>query len=294
MKVAVIAHRGKSLGGGLLELRRTLEAEGIESPFWAEVSKSRKAPREVRRALADGSDLIFVWGGDGIVQRCVDALAGSEAKLAIVPAGTSNLLARNLGIPADIAQAVAVGLRGDLRRLDVGRLDGERFAVMAGAGLDAAMIRDADGNLKARAGRAGYIWAGIKNVRAKPFRAEIAVDGATWFAGDATSVLVGNVGGLFGGVEVFRNARPDDGVLEVGVVTAEGLAQWLRTIARAVVTSADASPFVNAATARSVKVKLGRKVLYELDGGDRRKTKSFKVEIEPGAVVVCVPYPKGP
>ena len=78
-----------------------------------------------------------------MVQRCVDVIAGSETNLAIIPAGTANLLASNLGIPADIAEAVSVGLRGERRKLDVGRFNGERFAVMAGAGFDAAMIRSA-------------------------------------------------------------------------------------------------------------------------------------------------------
>ena len=83
-------------------------------------------------------------------------MAGSDALLAVLPAGTSNLFATNLGIPKDIERAVAIGLRGTTRRLDVGRFKGERFAVMAGAGFDAGMIRDAD-NLKDRLGRAAYV-----------------------------------------------------------------------------------------------------------------------------------------
>ena len=101
-KIAVIAHAGKTFGGGLLELRRELERQGIEDPFWREVPKSKAAPREVRRALDDGAELIFVWGGDGTVQRCLDAVAGSDAALAILPAGTANLFATNLEIPQDI------------------------------------------------------------------------------------------------------------------------------------------------------------------------------------------------
>jgi diacylglycerol kinase (ATP) len=289
MKVAVVAHSGKSLGGGLLELRRVLEAAGVANPLWREVPKSRKAPREVRRVLDKGAELIFVWGGDGIVQRCVDVVAGTDARLAVIPAGTSNLLARNLGIPQDIEEAVEIGLNGARRRLDVGRLDDERFVVMAGSGVDAAMIRDVDGSLKRVLGRASYVWSGLKNMKTDPFGAEIKIDGVSWFKGEATCVLIGNVGGLFGGIEVFAGAKPDDGVLEVGVATAEGLGQWARTVARTVVAGAESSPFVQSTTARSVKVKLDRKVLYELDGGDRTKTKSFTVEVEPAAVNLCVP-----
>jgi diacylglycerol kinase (ATP) len=288
MKVAVVAHSGKTLGGGLLELRRTLEEEGIADPIWIEVPKSRKAPAQVKRVLAEGADLVFAWGGDGMVQRCVDVLAGSDASLAIIPAGTANLFASNLGIPKTIDGAVAVGLHGEHHRFDAGRFNGERFAVMAGVGFDAAMIRDA-GGLKDRIGRVAYVWSGSENLRRKPFGVKVKVDGVSWYRGKASCVLLGNVGELFGGVEAFEGARPDDGLLELGIVTADGVLKWARTLARATVGTPTASPFVEATKARTVDVKLSRKVRYELDGGDRTKIKSFAVKVEPGAVTVCVP-----
>lgn len=290
MRVAVVAHAGKTLDGGLPELRRLLEVEEVVDPFWCEVTKSRKAPAEVRRALADGAELLVAWGGDGMVQQCVDVLAGSGVPLAIIPAGTANLFARNLGIPIDLEGAVEVALHGARRRVDVGRFNGERFAVMAGAGFDAAMIRDAgNGGLKERLGRAAYVWTGSENLRSKPFRAAIEVDGVKWYRGKASCILLGNVGTLVGGVDVFEDARPDDGRLELGVVTADGVVEWGRMIARAVVGQVDSSPFAQTTKARSVKVKLSRKVLYELDGGDRKKVKAFKAKVEPGAITVCVP-----
>ena len=288
-RVAVIAHRGKSVGGGLPELRRVLEQRGVTDVFWREVGKSRFAPAEVEKALAAKADLIFVWGGDGIVQRCIDTLAGSKAALAIVPAGTANLLASNLGIPKDIEAAVDIGLAGSKRRIDVGRINGERFAVMAGAGLDARMIGDADGGLKDRFGRLAYVWTGAKHLREKPFKAKITVDGARWFDGEASCILLGNVGKLFGGIEAFEDSHPDDGVLELGVVSADGVKQWAGTIARAVVGTASKSPHAFTTKVHSVRVKLDRKVPYELDGGDRKKVRKLRIEIEPAAVTVCVP-----
>jgi len=288
-RAAVIAHAGKSFGGGLPELRRELERQGVDDPLWIEVPKSRFASKQVKRALDEAVDLIFVWGGDGIVQRCIDAMGGSEAALAIVPAGTANLLATNLGIPQDIEQAVLIGLRGERRKLDVGRFNGERFAVMAGAGFDAAMIGQADGTLKDRFGRAAYVWTGSQNLRAKPFKAKIEVDGAPWYAGAASCILFGNVGRLFGGVEVFHDARPDDGRLELGVVNADGVTDWMRAIARTAVGQSERSPLVQATTAKKMKVKLNRKVLYEVDGGDRKKVRSFTVKVQPAAITVCLP-----
>ena len=91
--VAVVAHAGKSFGGGLPELREILAREGVTDPLWYEVKKSRRAPKYARRAAAKGADVLFVWGGDGSVQRCIDAVAGTGTAVAILPAGTANLLA---------------------------------------------------------------------------------------------------------------------------------------------------------------------------------------------------------
>ena len=207
-QVAVIAHAGKSMGGGLEELRRRSREPASTIRSWSEVPKSKYAPERVERALAEGAETIFVWGGDGMVQRCVDAMAGSGARLAILPAGTANLFASNLGIPDDIGEAVDVGLNGRERKLDLGKMNGEHFAVMAGAGLDARMIRDADGGPKDRYGRLAYIWAASKNLRVEPFKARIEVNGDLWYEGNASCLLVGNVGALFGGSRRSTARRP--------------------------------------------------------------------------------------
>ena len=252
--------------------------------------KSRKAPKQVRRLLEQGADHFFVWGGDGMAQRCIDTLAGTGTTVAIVPAGTANLLASNLGIPKDIEGAVVTGLRGTrAARSTSRRMNGERFAVMAGAGFDADMIGGADGGLKDRFGRAAYIWTGAKSMRTPPFNASIKVDGVPWYDGPASCVLAGNVGALFGGVEVFADAAPDDGRLDIAVITAEGLAEWARTVARTVAGRPERSPFFRVTQAGKVKIKLDRKVPYEIDGGARTKAKAYRIAVEPGAITVRVP-----
>jgi diacylglycerol kinase (ATP) len=287
--IAVIAHSGKTVDGGLPELRRVLARHGVSDPLWAEVPKSRKAPKQVRRLLEQGADHFVVWGGDGMAQRCIDTLAGTGSTVSIVPAGTSNLLASNLGIPKDIEGAVATGLQGLERPIDVASLNGERFAAMAGAGFDADMIGGADGALKDRLGRAAYLWTGAKSMRTPSFSASIKVDGAPWYDGPATCVLAGNVGALFAGVEVFADAVPDDGRIDIAVITAEGVAEWTRTVARTVAGRPERSPFFRVTQGREVKVKLDRKVPYELDGGARAKVKSYRLAVEPGAITVRVP-----
>jgi diacylglycerol kinase (ATP) len=168
-------------------------------------------------------------------------------------------------------------------------MDGERFAVMAGAGFDAEMIDGADGTLKDRLGRAAYLWTGTKSIRKPAFEAKIKVDGAPWYTGPASCILAGNVGSLFAGVEVFGDAEPDDGMLDLAVITAEGLTQWARTVTRTVAGKPEKSPFFRVTKAKRVEVRLDRKVLYELDGGSRTKVKSYTLEVEPAAITVCVP-----
>lgn len=293
-RLAVIAHSGKKLGGGLGELRRLLEEAGHADPIWYEVPKSRKAPKAVRRALKKGARLIFVWGGDGMVQRCVDALSGKKkVDLAILPAGTANLLATNLGIPAQLAEAVAIGLGGTRRRLDVGVANGERFAVMAGAGFDALIMRDVDNARKKRLGRLAYFRSSVKAMRAKAVRMKIKVDGITWFDGKATAVLLGNVGTITGGFKVFPDASDHDGRLEVGVVTARSAWQWVRVLSRVVSGDPEGSPFVEMTRGKKVVVRLSRRLAYELDGGDRTPAKRLKVRAVAGGITVRVPRAGG-
>ena len=165
-------------------------------------------------------------------------------------------------------------------------MNGERFAVMAGLGFDANVIRAADKHMKHVLGRMAYVWAAARNLRMDPFEAWIEVDGKRYYKGPATLILFGNVGRAFAGLEIFEDAKPDDGLLEVGVADAEGIMQWGKTIARKHVAN---SPFVHMTKARSVEVKLQRKIRYEVDGSERTKEKEFSVKVEPGGISICVP-----
>ena len=263
MKVAVIAHAGKTLGGGLLELRRVLEAEGVDEPFWYEVPKSQKAPAQVERALDEGAELVFAWGGDGMVQRCVDvARRLATSSLAIVPAGTANLFATNLGIPQDIEEAVAIGLHGDRRKLDVGTL--QRRALRGHGrrrlrrGDDPRRRRRPQGPPRPRRLRVDGLEEPRARSRSAPRSRSTASAGsrarraASWSATSASSSAASRS---------FEDARPDDGVLELGVVTAEGSPSGRGRSRATAVGTPTQSPFVQTTKARSVKVKLDRKVL---------------------------------
>ena len=160
---------------------------------------------------------------------------------------------------------------------------------MAGAGFDAAMIRGADDAQGAPRPRRLRLDAGRGTCRREPSTRRSRSTASTGTRGPRRASCSATSAQLFGGIEVFPDARPDDGSLELGIVTADGPVQWVRTLGRTAVGDPDQSPFVRTTQARSVKVKLDRKVRYELDGGDRSKVKSFKVDVEPGALTVCVP-----
>jgi len=292
--VAVVVHAGKSFGGGLDELRQVLAEAGHSKLLWYEVAKSRKAPKAVRRAVAKGAELVFVWGGDGMVQRCIDALNGSEVPIAILPAGTGNLLATYLGIPKDVARAVEIGLHGTRRRLDLGVMNGECFAAMAGTGFDAIMVSDTDSAEKEKLGRVAYLRSSLKAMRARSVHVRIRLDGEVWFSGKASCVLIGNIGTVTGGLEVFAEASPSDGRLDLGVVTAKNAWQWVRVFSEMAVGRSDKSHLIDKARGRKIDIKLKRKRPYELDGGARPRTKRLKVRIHAGAITICVPAPVVP
>ena len=287
--VAVVAHSRKSFGGGLPELRKVLAAEGVTAPLWHEVAKSRRAPEHAQRAAARGVDVLFVWGGDGTVQRCIDAVAGTDTAVAILPAGTANLLAMNLQIPDDITEAVRIGLHGDRRRMDTGSVNGERFTVMAGAGFDARMISEADRGLKDRLGRAAYLYTGMRNLGARRMKATVDVDGERFFKGPVSCVLAANVGTILGGIEAFPDARPDDGLLELGVVTAKNPVEWARVFGRLTFGRAEDSAFAEITRGAKVRIRFDRKVPYELDGGARPARKELRIKARPHSITICVP-----
>ena len=184
---------------------------------------------------------------------------------------------------------MAIGLHGARRSLDVGVINGERFGVMAGAGFDARVMGGVDSPSKERFGRLAYVRSGIDAMRAGRRQMTIKVDGRVWFEGRASCVLFGNMGTIASGIKVFPNASSDDGFLEIGVVTASGAMDWLRVSSRILARHPSWSPMVEMTRGRKASVRLDRPLLYEVDGGARKKTDKLNVSVEASAVWICVP-----
>jgi len=146
--------------------------------------------------VADGAEVVFVSGGDGTVRACAEGMVGSAAALAVLPAGTSNLLATNLGLPSDPGAGVRLATGRGRRRIDVGALDGHVFTVTAGMGFDAAMVQDAPRRLKSWVGPLAYVVSGLRHVRDRSMSVGIVLD---------------------------------DGLLDIAVLIPHSPVQWLRT-----------------------------------------------------------------
>ena len=149
------------------------------------------------------------------MRRCIDALAGGDVPIGVLPAGTANLLANGLGIPIDLEAAIDVALHGRRRRLDLGVVNDERFAVMAGTGFDAVMVAGAD-ETEAPRRPAGLRAAAATAVRVDRVRTKVTVDGEPWFDDEAACCLIGNLGTISGGLVVFDRAEPDTAVWRSG------------------------------------------------------------------------------
>jgi YegS/Rv2252/BmrU family lipid kinase len=281
------------------ELVAALTAAGADEVMVEETTEDDPGRGATERAMAQGVDVVLVAGGDGTVMSCVSALAGSPTPLAVLPSGTGNLLATNLGLPGDLDEAAQVALHGHRRRLDVGALagegvDGDRFVVMSGMGFDAAMLRDADPAMKSRVGAFAYVLSGLRQIGRRPAEYRITLDGLPPFSRVGQGMLVGNLGRLQGGLDVLPGAQPDDGVLDVGVLQVRSLAGWLRLAGRVLFRRGrrgPSGPPLELFRARRVEVDCNRPQPIERDGDPAPPRRHLTVEVVPSALTLCVPEP---
>ena len=252
---------------------------------WSPTTEDDPGPGQAREAVDRGCDVVVACGGDGTVRAVAEALAGTDVHLAVVPLGTGNLLAGNLGIPTGL-DAVPVAVSATSTRLDLGVVNGEKFSVMAGVGFDAAMIRDADSSVKSKLGSVAYMISGAKNLPAQVVGASVSVDGDDVWSGRTGMVLVGNCGEVTGGLEVFPDASPTDGVLDIAVLTAENVVDWAKLLNRLVRGEDQPADLVQRFRGTTITVDLDEAMPYELDGEDRDETRQLSFSIDPSALEV--------
>jgi len=291
LKIAVVAHREKLTKADAKRLRAALHDAGLDATTWLQIDKGKRAAKAAAKAVDGGADVVIVCGGDGTVRAAAGALVDTGAALAVVPAGTANLFAGALGLPDEPAELAELIRSGRRRTIDTGSCNGEPFIVMAGVGFDAAMVDDADEG-KERLGMIAYLKAGLRQARDRePFTANVTVDDCELFEGEATCVLVGNVGTLKGGVQAFPDASVTDGLLDIAVITATGLREWAGLMVDAVRHRQHSASSAQLAQGRTIEVKLDGTHRFELDGGAKGTGKKFKLKVHPASLTVCAPPP---
>jgi diacylglycerol kinase family enzyme len=263
---------------------------------WYETGKDDPGAGQAQQALSDGASIVCSLGGDGTVRSVASALVGTGVPLGLLPGGTGNLLAHNLDLPVDdLDAALAIVLTGMNRRIDAGAVswDGgpeEVFVVMAGMGMDATMIGDADERIKDAVGWPAYLLSGTKALFNPGFAVTVSSRQQSAHSRRARMVVVGNCGELTGGVELLPEARLDDGELDMVVVAPHGFFGWLEVVKEIMTSRGKKRTAVRHLTAKTFELRTDRPVGAELDGDAVGERQHMKTRALPDALLVRVPH----
>jgi len=268
---------------------------GWSTPEWHETTVEDPGRSMAEAAAIDGAGLVLVCGGDGTVRTVCAELAGTGIPVGVVPAGTGNLLARNLGVPLYLQAAVDVALNGQDRAIDLVSVAGdgigkdEHYMVMGGMGFDAAIMEGADDAIKAKIGWLAYFVSGLRQLRSPSFRVEISIDDGPFTKHRALTVVVGNVGYLTAGIPLLPDATIDDGVLDVVIVSPKRFVSWFPLLWRVMSKRKRVDEELNRMTGRKVVVRTNHDIARQLDGDPIGPGREIRAECIHGRLLVRVP-----
>ncbi|GAB2696781.1 diacylglycerol kinase family protein [Thalassiella azotivora] len=276
-------------------ITRACEDVGWSAPLWLETTPDDPGVGQAREAVRRGADVVMACGGDGTV-RCVgEALAGTGVAMGLLPAGTGNLLARNLDMDLDdLAGATRTALTGDDRPIDVGRIavdDGEEqvFLVMAGLGFDAQVMAHAPEALKAKVGPIAYTVSGLRNLKGEQSRVRIGVDDDEELRRRVRTVLIGNCGKLLGGLVLMPDAEVDDGWLDVVSIAPEGIIGWAAVAGHVITRQRKGHGRVEHWRGKAITVQSLEPQPAQLDGDPIGDVRSLRVRVDEASLLVRVP-----
>jgi YegS/Rv2252/BmrU family lipid kinase len=250
--------------------------------------RSGHATELARRAASDGFDAVVACGGDGTVNEVANGLAGTVTPLAVVRAGTANVWAKEIGVPKDAAKALQLLSDGEVRSLDLGRAGERYFVCMAGAGFDAAIVKEIEASgAKRRFGAAAYVSTGIRLAsRHQSVSAQLLLDGAS-VSSDVFWLLAGNTRNYGGVLNLAHMARADDGRLEALLLKKGGLLRLARLLPLALLKRHHRSSMVTHRTVESLEIStVGLPV--QVDGEYAGET-PVRFGVAPRALRVIVP-----
>lgn len=262
--------------------------------MWLETRIDDPGRSQTRRAIELGADLIIAAGGDGTVRVVAAEVAESGIPFAVIPAGTGNLLAKNLGIPLDERAAMDVAFGGNTRAIDVVRvtIDDDRqdhFVVLAGIGIDAMIMQETNPDLKRAVGSAAYFLAAARSANHPALHATITVDDGEPIRRRAHVLVLGNVGYLQANIPLIPDAKPDDGLLDLLIASPRKPTDWLRLTARVLTRRDRDLDQLDRITGSKIRIEVAEGDHFELDGDPAGECHTMEAEILPGALDIRVP-----
>ena len=235
-------------------------------------------------------DCFLVWGGDGTVMEVASAAIREKVPLAIIPRGTANAVAWHFGIPFDVARALQVALRGEVVEIDVAHTRHQDFLIMAGLGFDARIIAGATRSLKRRFGFLAYLFGAARNFGQQPYTFRVSLDGREPFRMRGVSAAITNLGTLAGNVRPVRPVSPQDGVLDLIVVSHANFADFFRLVFGSLLGKLHEDPRVRHFQAARVRVETRPLAPLQIDGDEiKGMHRDLEVEILARALQVVVP-----
>lgn len=272
-----------------------LESRGWRRAIWLETTVDDPGRAMTATAVRKNVDLVLGAGGDGTIRVICDGLAGTGIPLGLIPAGTGNLLARNLGIPLDEGLALSTAFDGvtshiDLVRVEVEGQAPERFCAFAGIGIDAVIVGEANPDLKRAIGSGAYFISAAQNVRHPALDTVVVADDRT-FRRRAHLIVLGNVGLLQAGIPLLPDADPTDGLMDVVVASPRTARDWVEVAGRVLTRRERDRPDdrLTRLTATRVEITVDPEDRYEFDGDPQGTCTRLVAEVEPGALAIKLP-----
>ena len=274
-------------------VEESLQRNGWSNTLWLETSAEDPGRAMTRQAVTEQVDLVIGAGGDGTIRYVADGLAHSGIPVGLVPAGTGNLLARNLDLPLEEVEAIELDLGGQVRLMDLVRITvddrpPEHFAVMAGIGIDAMMMDETNEDLKDKVGSAAYFVAAGKALGRLPVRMTVQLDNNRPVRRHAMLCVIGNVGTLRGNLTLIPGASPDDGLLDLYIASPRRFRHWAKVALRLITRRPKKDDQVDQHMGKRVRIKIHGKDNYQLDGDVVGESTTLDAEIQPGALAICV------
>ncbi|MDR7329291.1 diacylglycerol/lipid kinase family protein [Corynebacterium guangdongense] len=323
-RTAVVVYNPVKIDAQLLEsmVRSAADAHQWGEVRFVETTEDDPGYGQAREAVEAGASMVVACGGDGTVRSVAAGVRGSAAALGIIPAGTGNLLVRNLKLPLDQPRAAEVVFGGQDDAMDicvaqVTRPDGSTeeidFVVMAGVGIDAQMILNTDDTLKKHIGFLAYGIAILKSLRGgNRIKILHRMDQGREYRTSVHSVIVGNCGELMGNIALLPDAKADDGLLDVVAMQPKGIFGWFQIFGRLLRQAAQ--KFAQKArkgrrpvtgtnqdlkslqyvTGTSFEVTLSAPEDFEVDGDEAGRVTAFTVTVDHLGLKVRVDKPAPP